>query len=198
MWCEWASDNTFHLNQRGGAVKQSTKSSDSRRPRFPLWAHKASGRWCKKRGGKFLYFQKVADDPDGTISLGEWADFQNGRGSQKATGGKALTLRDLVNEWLTTKRALLASDELVPPTFKAYYSLGAFLLETLGKHTLVADLGRRIKKLNRWTNPCLEGTWKVIGRRVSVVARASVSWRRGRESSENGLSCRSARTLITA
>jgi len=122
-------------------VVKSISSSDSRKPRFPLWHHKGSGRWCKKRGGKFLYFQKVADDPSGTTSLEEWSDFQNGRAPKQGTNKKGLPLRDLVNEWLTTKESLVASDELALLTFKAYHTLGGFLLETLGKHTPVQDIG---------------------------------------------------------
>lgn len=52
---------------------QSTRSgSDSKpSPDFPLWAH-PSGRWCKKVRGKFRYFGRVQDDPDGQAALKLW------------------------------------------------------------------------------------------------------------------------------
>jgi hypothetical protein len=44
-----------------------------RKPRrdFLLFPH-ATGRWAKKVRGKFAYFGKVADDPEGTAALNLW------------------------------------------------------------------------------------------------------------------------------
>ncbi|MGA2059790.1 MAG: hypothetical protein ABSG67_04865, partial [Thermoguttaceae bacterium] len=43
------------------------------RPDFPLFPHK-TGRWCKKVRGRFVYFGKVADDPQGKSALNKWLD----------------------------------------------------------------------------------------------------------------------------
>ena len=40
------------------AKHASRKAADSKL-RFPLWHHKASGRWAKKVGNKFFYFQRL-------------------------------------------------------------------------------------------------------------------------------------------
>ena len=42
-------------------------------PDFPLFRH-ATGRWCKKVKGRFVYFGKVADDPKGNAALALWLD----------------------------------------------------------------------------------------------------------------------------
>ena len=42
-------------------------------PDFPLFPH-STGRWTKKVRGKFHYFGKVAEDPNGQVALGKWLD----------------------------------------------------------------------------------------------------------------------------
>ena len=42
-------------------------------PDFPLFRH-ATGRWTKKVKGRFHYFGKVADDPEGEKALNLWLD----------------------------------------------------------------------------------------------------------------------------
>jgi hypothetical protein len=50
-----------------------TGKADKPHPDFPLFKH-ATGRWCKKVGGQFHYFGKIADDPDGQVALAKWLE----------------------------------------------------------------------------------------------------------------------------
>ena len=128
---------------------QSSTSAHQRKPRkpkkpakpypdFPLTPH-PSGRWCKKVMGKLYYFG-AWDDPQ--AALNRWLDDREGiyagRGqrSRRVANGE-LTLRDLVNTFLTTKQLLVASGELSPYTWHSYDSICAELIETFGRERLL-------------------------------------------------------------
>ena len=74
-------------------------------PDFPLFRH-ATGRWCKKVKGKFAYFGKVADDPDGQVALALWLEQKDDLLAGRTPGVKfeGPTLRALLNTYLTSKR----------------------------------------------------------------------------------------------
>ncbi len=56
--------------------------------------------------------------------------------------GNELTVRDLVNRFLTSKKSLLDSGELSPRTWSLYYTSCEHLVGSFGKTRLVGDLSR--------------------------------------------------------
>jgi len=111
------------------------------RPDFPLFPH-ASGRWAKKIRGKFCYFGKVADDPDGQAALERWLDQKDEllAGRTPRVQGEGLTVRDLVNHFLTSKRHLLDTREIQSRTWQDYYATCERVVRVFGPGRLVADL----------------------------------------------------------
>jgi len=88
---------------------------------FPLTAH-SSGQWCKKINGKTVYFGK---DRDGALK--RYQDHINGR-----TVVDGLTLRDLVNSFLRSKKRLIASGDLKQCTWDDYHRLCESLIKEFG------------------------------------------------------------------
>jgi integrase len=123
-------------------------------PGYPLTAH-PSGRWCKKIRGKLHYFGKW-NDPDGALNkyLAEKDALHAGRKPREDTG--ALTVKELVNAFLSRKQALVESGELSPRTWRDYKETCDLLVEHLGKQRVVADLDPddfaklRKKMTTRW------------------------------------------------
>ena len=107
-------------------------------PDFPLFPH-ATGRWAKKIRGKFHYFGKWGD-PDAAIQryLDEKDDLHAGRIPR--VKGDALTIRDLCNRFLTAKRQLLDSGDIVETTFRNYYKNCERVVGYFGKSRLVENL----------------------------------------------------------
>ena len=101
------------------------------RPDFPLFPH-ASGRWAKKVRGKFRYLGKIADDPEGVAALEMWLErgdtWRAGREWREA-GDDELQLRDLANHFLTAKRMLVDSGDIVTRTLVDYHSVCERTLE---------------------------------------------------------------------
>lgn len=105
---------------------------------FPLFPH-ATGRWAKKIRGKFHYFGPW-NDPNAALKkyLTHRDDLQAGRTPRSS--GDGLTVRDLVNRFLTAKQHLVDTQELTQLTFKGYYSTCELLVTHLGTSRLVCDL----------------------------------------------------------
>lgn len=108
------------------------------RPDFPLFAH-ATGRWAKKIRGRLHYFGPW-DDPDAALAkyLDQKGDLQAGRRPRDRTDG--LTVRDLVNRFLTAKRHLVDTGELSPRTFDGYHRTGVRVADAFGRARAVSDL----------------------------------------------------------
>jgi len=104
---------------------------------FPLYPH-SRGHWVKKIRGRTHYFGK---DADAALSkyLAERDDLQAGR-TRRATAASSPTLRDLVNQFLNSKRTLLVFGELSPRTWGHHYTTSENLITAFGKDRLVADL----------------------------------------------------------
>ncbi len=135
------------------AARVSLKPSDFRKswglhPDFPLFplgdpAKPARLRWAKKVRGKLEYFGKVEGDPKGQAALVEWLRVKDaliaGR-TRPLKDDQRITLRDLCNKFLTTKRTDVDSGKLSPRTFVEYSRMTELLVDTFGRDVAVADL----------------------------------------------------------
>ncbi len=110
-------------------------------PDFPLFPH-ATGRWAKKVRGEFRYFGKVANDPKGEAALLLWLDQKDDllAGRTPRTKSDGLTVRDLVNRFLTAKRHQIDACEITQRTFDDYYQTCGRLTKAFGIDRLVSDL----------------------------------------------------------
>src|SRR5664279_3605294 len=88
-------------------------------PDFPLFPH-ATRRWAKKIRGKLHYFGPWAD-PDGALQkyLDQRDDLHAGRTPRVQKDG--LTIRDLVNQFLTSKRLMVDGGELTLRSWRDYH-----------------------------------------------------------------------------
>lgn len=111
------------------------------RPDFPLFPH-ASGRWAKKVRGKFAYFGKVADDPKGEAALNKWLDEKDDLLAGRTPRGdrEGLTVRELVNHFLTAKEQARDAGDIRPVTFADYLVTGKTVAAAFGADRLVDDL----------------------------------------------------------
>jgi len=101
--------------------KSTTKQKPSKPyPDFPLFPH-ATKRWAKKIRGKTHYFG-AWDDPDAALAKyqEQAADLHAGRTPREDVHG--ITVADVCNRFLTSKKHLRDSGEIVERTFRDYYS----------------------------------------------------------------------------
>jgi integrase len=106
---------------------------------FPLFPH-ASGQWAKKIKGRMFYFGKW-DDPDAALNvyLAQKDDLHAGRKPRERAEGT--TVKDLCNQFLTAKQALVESGELLSRTWTDYKAACDLIVSRFGKSRLVEDLG---------------------------------------------------------
>jgi integrase len=127
-------------NSRGNVM---VKTAKSKKPRadFPLFPH-VRGYWAKKVRGKLHYFGKVAGDEKGQAALNKWLaekdDLLAGRTPRVKTDG--LTVRDLCNRFLTTKRMMADAGEITLRTFRDYHAASERVVNVFGKDRMVLDL----------------------------------------------------------
>jgi len=107
-------------------------------PEFPLFPH-AMGVWAKKIRGKLHYF-------------GPWADWQGAlrryvdqrgalyAGRTPGPGPEGVTIKDLLNRFLTAKDDLLQTGELTQRTFDDYRAVCHQINEEFGLERRVASL----------------------------------------------------------
>ena len=88
--------------------------------RFPLWLHTGTRLWAKKIRGRTCYF---GPDKDKALRryVNEKDDLEAGRTPQAAAD--ALTVRALVNDFLSNRRAKVDSGELTPGMWGDYYHI---------------------------------------------------------------------------
>jgi integrase len=136
-------DEPTELAMAGPASSVRKTPGKVRKPHkdFPLFPH-ATGRWAKKVRGKFVFFGKCSDDPDGEAALNAWLDQKDdllaGRTPRAKTEGFAV--RDLANRFLTAKQQMLDAGEMTQRTWNEYKLTTDRVVEQFGKHRLVADL----------------------------------------------------------
>ena len=104
---------------------------------FPLFAHD-NGQWAKKIRGRLHYFGKW-DDPEAARNryLDERDDLEAGREPSRNDG---LTVRGLVNHFLTSKGRKRDSGEIQESTFQEYYNNCERVLKVLGRNSKVENL----------------------------------------------------------
>src|SRR5262245_928665 len=107
-------------------------------PDFPLFAH-ATRRWAKKIRGKMHYFGPWGD-PQGALQryLDQKDDLLAGRVPRPCKDG--VTVRDLLNHFLTSKKRRLDSGEITPYTFSDYYQTCERIKGAFGLARPVSDL----------------------------------------------------------
>jgi integrase len=123
-------------------------------PDFPLFPH-ATGRWAKKIRGQLHYFGPWSD-PDGALTkyLEQKDALHAGRKPREASEG--VTVKELCNQFLNAKRALVESGELANRSWQDYKAACDLTVSHFGRGRLVADLdpdafaGLRRKLAKRW------------------------------------------------
>ena len=127
-------------------MAKSTTSRPSRKPPkpqpdFPLFAH-AAGYWSKKVRGRTVYFGSWKDDPKGQRALEQWAEQKDDllAGRTPHSGGDGLTVKNLVNNFLTFKQDLLMNGKIVPRTFVSYKKTCERLVDFFDRDRRVDDL----------------------------------------------------------
>ena len=107
-------------------------------PDFPLFPH-ATKRWAKKIRGKLHYFGPWRD-PAAAEDLynRQRDDLYAGRTPRELDG--ELTVRELVNRFLTAKQQFLDAAEITDRTFADYYATCKRLGEQFGLDRPIADL----------------------------------------------------------
>jgi integrase len=106
---------------------------------FPMYAH-SSGQWAKKIRGKLYYFGKWSDPDAALKAYMEQKDaLHAGRKPRERTEGA--TVKDLCNQFLTAKQALVESGELLSRTWTDYKAACDLIVSRFTKSRLVEDLG---------------------------------------------------------
>jgi integrase len=125
----------------GGAAVPKSTTAKKPRPDFPLFPH-ATGRWAKKVRGKFAYFGKVADDPDGSAALNLWLDQRDDllAGRTPRGPGEYLSVSSLCNQFLTAKRRHVDTGELSVRSWGDYYTTCETIVAGFGRGRAVDDL----------------------------------------------------------
>ncbi|MSU77463.1 MAG: site-specific integrase [Gemmataceae bacterium] len=132
-------------------MNNSTRRSRPRHPQsakpyasFPLTAH-VTGRWCKKIKGRVIFFGKIVPDDGGKSAQVALDKFLHEK-DYLATGRTpppdpkdSVTLRDLVNSFLTFKRSRTDSGELSTRMFGKWHRTCEHLISHFGKNRAIDD-----------------------------------------------------------
>jgi integrase len=117
-------------------VAKKTSKPAKPHPDFPLYAH-ASGKWAKTIDGKTYYFGKW-DDPQGALQ--EYLDTRDDILAGCAPSNGHLTVRDLANRFVHSKRDLLDNGELEDRTWQDYHDTAKRVVDYFGPNKAVDDL----------------------------------------------------------
>lgn len=141
---------------RNSKARVSSAKPDWRRawglaPDFPLFplpqeptGPKDQRRWCKKVRSRLEYFGKVEGDRKGQAALLEWLRVKDHLLAGKPRPPKddqRLTVGQLCNRFLASKRTDVDLGKLSPRTFVEYSRTTDLLVNAFGKGAAVADLG---------------------------------------------------------
>ncbi len=107
-------------------------------PDFPLFPH-ATRRWAKKIRGQ-LHYSGPWDDADSALAtyLEQQDALHAGPKPRQASGG--ISIKELCNQFLIAKRALVDSGELTNRSWQDYKAACDLIVSQFGKGLLVADL----------------------------------------------------------
>ena len=110
-------------------------------PDFPLFPH-ATKRWAKKIRGRTHYFGPWSDPQAAAAKyLDQRDDLQAGRMPRLTPADTCgVTMRDLANRFLTSKKIRVDSDDLSQRMFNDYFGICERLLDEFGRNRLVSDL----------------------------------------------------------
>ena len=131
--------------ENGNGQKQSSVPSSARsakplkpRPDFPLYAH-GSGMWAKKVRGRIHYFGPWAN-PE--AALEKWVAEKDAllAGREPAPTSDELTVKQLVNAFLTDKKRHILTGELKQRSWDDYDTVCGRIVTVFGPGRLVADL----------------------------------------------------------
>jgi integrase len=123
-------------------------------PDYPLFAH-ASGQWAKKIRGRLVYFGVWADPDAALKSYLEQKDALHA-GRKPRPDPSAVTVKDVANDFLNAKQALVDTGELTERTWADYKQVCEIVVAHLGKMRLSEDVGPddftslRKKVAKRW------------------------------------------------
>jgi integrase len=126
-----------HPTEPSPAVKPAKPSKPY--PDFPLTAHPA-GYWCKKIRGKLYYFGPWSD-PDGALAKYNEQKDDLHAGRKPRPDADAATVKDVANDFLNAKQALVDAGELSPRTWDDYKLICDLVVKEFGKGRLAADVG---------------------------------------------------------
>jgi integrase len=107
-------------------------------PAFPLFPH-ANGWWCKKVRGKLHYFGKWADPDTALRKYLEQRDALHA-GKKPRDPADEFTVKNLCNEFLNAKQALVDSGELTNRSWQDYKAACDLIVGQFGKGRVVSDL----------------------------------------------------------
>ena len=137
-----------HSTAKVSRLKPDWRRSWGLSPDFPLFPlgdpdQPERLRWCKKVRKKLEYFGKVETDPKGQRAIEEWLRVKDaliaGR-PRPSSDSDGVTLKELCNKFLASKRINVTLGKLSPRTFVEYSRTTNLLIESFGKdrpvHTL--------------------------------------------------------------
>src|SRR5215471_85058 len=126
---------------------QTTRKARSGKPAkpradFPLFAHN-NGLWAKKIRGTLHYFGSWTTDPRGGAALAKWLaenEYHRAGLPVPESTEDLFAIRDLCNQFLSSKQNLVDSGELTPRTFNDYHATCQRIIDQFGKHRPVDSL----------------------------------------------------------
>ena len=122
-------------------TKRARKKPGKPRPDWPLFAH-ANGSWAKKIKGRLYYFGPWSDPETALQKYLDTKDYlAAGRTPPADQGG--LSVRELVNRYLTARKSDMDRGRITPKTFRDLHRTCARVVDVFGLRRLVIDLDPR-------------------------------------------------------